>query len=353
LKRTGFIFDKICDIDNIKTAIHKASEGKRDHKYVKRVLDDVEYYATSVRQLLLNTNYKPSPYSIKRIYDGSSNKERVIYKPNFYPDQIIHWALMLQIQPIVMKGMYEYNCGSVPGRGSGYGQKALRHWLDTDKKNTKYCLKMDISKFYPSIDNDTLKRMFRKKIKDRDCLWLIDTIIDSAQGLPIGNYTSQWFSNFFLEGLDHYIKESLGAFYYIRYVDDLVILGSNKRKLHAMRKSISEYLNSIKLSLKGNWQVFRIDKRDIDFLGMRFYRNKTILRKRNSLRMRRRMKKIKRKGRLCYRDACAIVSYWGWLKHTNSYKFYHDVIKQTATLKKAKGVISKYARKRNKICTAA
>ena len=348
LKRIGYLFDKICDIDNIKTAMKKASEGKRNHKYVKRVLENAEYYAEAVRAMLLNGTYTPSPYSVKKIFDGSSNKERIIYKPNFYPDQIIHWALMLQLQPIIMKSMYEYNCGSVPGRGSGYGQKTLRRWLDSDKRNTKYCLKMDISKFYPSIDNSIIKQMFRKKIKDDKCLWLIDTIVDSAQGLPIGNYTSQWFSNFFLEGLDHYIKENLGAVYYIRYVDDLVILGVNKKKLHAICKSVSEYLNNIQLSIKGNWQVFRIDKRDIDFLGMRFFRNKTILRKRNSLRIRRRMRKIKKKGYLCYRDACAVISYWGWLKHTNSYKYYHSVVKPTVTIKKAKGVISRYARKNNR-----
>jgi len=353
MKRIGFLFDKICDISNIRTAMAKASEGKRNHKYVKRVLNNSDYYAESVRTMLIDGTYNPSPYSVKKIFDGSSGKERNIYKPNFYPDQIIHWALILQIQPVMMKSMYQYNCGSVPGRGTGYGQKVLRRWLDTDKRNTKYCLKMDISKYYPSVNNEILKSMFRRKIKDNKCLWLIDTIIDSAVGLPIGNYTSQWFSNFFLERLDHYIKENLGAVHYIRYVDDLVILGANKRKLHAIRKSISEYLKSIKLSLKGNWQVFRTDKRDIDFLGMRFYRYKTILRKRNSLRIRRRMRKIKRKGYLCYRDACTVISYWGWIKHTNSYKFYHSVVKPTATIKKAKGVISRYARKRNKICASA
>jgi hypothetical protein len=244
--------------------------------------------------------------------------------------------------------MYEYSCGSVPGKGTGYGQKTLRKWLDNDRKSTKYCLKMDITKFYPSVDNELLKQMFRRKIKDNDCLWIIDTIIDSAQGLPIGNYTSQWFSNFFLEKLDHYIKEKLGTKYYIRYVDDMVLLGANKKKLHLARKLIDEYLRSINLKLKGNWQVFKLAKRDIDFLGMRFYRNKTTLRKRNSLRIRRRMLKVKRKGRLNYKDACAIVSYWGWIKHTNSYKFYNSAVKPIATIKYAKKVISNYVRKNNK-----
>jgi len=246
--------------------------------------------------------------------------------------------------------MYRYSCGSIPGRGTSYGQKTLRKWLDRDYKGTKYCLKMDISKFYPSIDNKILKRMFRRKIKDKDCLWLIDTIVDSNQGMPIGNYTSQWFSNFFLEDLDHYIKEKLGVKYYIRYVDDLVILGPNKKKLHKLRIAIAEYLNSIKLNMKGNWQVFKVNIRAIDFLGFRFFRSKTILRKRNALRIRRRIRKIKKKGHLNFKDACAVISYWGWIKRSNSYNFYNKHVKPIVSIGKAKKVVSMYARKANNVC---
>mgnify|MGYP000849113210 FL=1 len=328
-------------------AIANSSLGKRKQKRVKAILDNEEYYARKIQDMLLKKQYVPSPYAIKIVQDGSSGKIRTIYKPRFYPDQIIHWALMLQLQPIMMKGMYEYNCGSVPGRGTSYGQNTLRKWLDTDYKNTKYCLKMDVSKFYPSVNNDILKEMFRRKIKDKDCLWLIDSIIDSGQGLPIGNYTSQWFANFFLQGLDHYIKEKLGVKYYIRYVDDLVLLGSNKKKLHKAREAISDYLNNINLSLKGDWQVFKVNSRAIDFLGFRFYRNKTILRKRNALRIRRRMRKIQKKDVLTSKDACAVISYWGWIKRSDSYNFYHKYVKPIVSVGYAKKVVSNYAKANN------
>lgn len=328
-------------------AIANSSLGKRKQKRVKAILDNEEYYARKIQDMLLKKQYVPSPYAIKIVQDGSSGKIRTIYKPRFYPDQIIHWALMLQLQPIMMKGMYEYNCGSVPGRGTSYGQNTLRKWLDTDYKNTKYCLKMDVSKFYPSVDNDILKEMFRRKIKDKDCLWLIDSIIDSSQGLPIGNYTSQWFANFFLQGLDHYIKEKLGVKYYVRYVDDLVLLGSNKKKLHKAREAISDYLNNINLSLKGDWQVFKVNSRAIDFLGFRFYRNKTILRKRNALRIRRRMRKIQKKDVLTSKDACAVISYWGWIKRSDSYNFYHKYVKPIVSVGYAKKVVSNYAKANN------
>lgn len=289
----------------------------------------------------------PSKPQIKTIEDGANKKTRTIHKPNFYPDQIIHWALMLQIQPIIMKGMYVYNCGSVPGRGTSYGQKAIRKWIDNDPKNTKYCLKMDIKKFYPSINGEILKKMFRRKIKDQDCLWLIDTIIDSSEGQPIGFYTSQWFSNFFLEEFDHLIKEKLGVKYYVRYVDDLVLLGANKKKLHWVRIHVQEYLESIDLNLKGNWQVYKISKRDIDFLGIRFYKHKTTLRKRNALRIKRRMKSIRKKGYLNDKDASAIISYWGWVKRTNSYNFYHKNMKPIASIQLAKKAVSINARIRH------
>lgn len=347
MKRIGHIYENVCDINNLKQAVMKASLGKRDQKRVRRVLDNLNEAAAEIQRMLSTKTYEPSPYAIKTVRDGARQKERTIYKPRFYPDQIIHWALMLQLEPVIVRGMYRYNCGSVPGRGTSDGQNALRRWLDMDRRGTKYCLKMDISKFYPSVDNETLKQMFRRVLKDSDCLWLIDTIIDSAQGLPIGNYTSQWFANFYLEGLDHFIKQKLRVKYYIRYVDDLVLLGPNKKNLHAARREIDRYLQSIRLQLKGNWQVFRVDDRGIDFLGFRFFRDRTILRKRNALRIRRRLRKIQKKGRLSYKDACAVVSYWGWIKRSDSYGFYHKYVKPICSIGEAKRTVSRYAKIRN------
>lgn len=351
MKRVGYIYDSICDIENIKNAIMKASLGKRKQNRVKRIINNIDKVSYEIQKMLINKTYKHSPYIIKTIYDGASKKERKIYKPRFYPDQIIHWALMLQIEPIVMRGMYEYCCGSVPGRGTSYAQKALRKWIDNDSKNTKYCLKMDISKFYPSVDNEKLKQMFREKIKDVDCLWLVDNIIDSEQGLPIGNYTSQWFSNFYLQVMDHWIKEYLGVKYYIRYVDDLVLLGANKKKLHKVRVALSEYLGTVGLKLKGDWQVFRVNSRAIDFLGFRFFRDKTILRKRNALRIRRRWKRVSKKEHLNYQDACALVSYWGWIKRSDSHTFYNKYAKPLISVGKARKAVSEYAKAQN-LCTS-
>lgn len=186
MKRQGNIYPKICEPENIKLAILYASRGKKKRKNVLKVLENIDMAVLKIHEILTNGNYKPSPYQEKVIHDGVRKKERIIYKPCFFPDQIIHWCLMLQIELILEKGMYDFCCASVKNRGIHYGAKHIKKILMDDRKNTKYCLKLDIKKFYPSIDKEILKRKFRKKIKCRNTLDLIDAIIDSStNGLPI------------------------------------------------------------------------------------------------------------------------------------------------------------------------
>lgn len=233
MKRVGYLYEKICSVDNIKRAILKASEHKRNRPNVREILNNIDEYACEIQAMLKNHEYAPSPYRISVIHDTCAGKDREIFKPQFFPDQIIHWSLMLQLQSPIMRGMYAWSCGSIPGRGVHYAKKHIERIIRQDRKNTKYCLKMDISKFYPSINKVLLKKSFRRLIKDNEVLWLIDTIIDSTdEGIPIGNYTSQWFANWYLQDLDHYIKEVLHVKYYYRYIDDMVLFGRNKKELH-------------------------------------------------------------------------------------------------------------------------
>ena len=133
-----------------------------------------------------------------------------------------------------------YSC--IKFRGIHLVVKDLRKALEKDPQNTKYCLKLDITKFYPSIDHDTLKQIIRRKIKDKKLLVLLDEIIDSANGVPIGNYLSQFFANLYLAYFDHWIKEEVGIKYYYRYADDIVILGNDKNYLHNLLIAIKLYL---------------------------------------------------------------------------------------------------------------
>ncbi len=186
MKRVGNIYNDIIAKENIRKAISNASKGKKNRMAVKKVFNDMPFYIDQIYDMLANKKYVASPYVKIAIHDGVRKKERVIFKPMFYPDQIIHWSLMQQIQPILRKGMYDYTCASIPGRGLHYGAKHIKKILVQDRKNTKYCLKLDVKKFYPSIDKEIMKKKFRKIIKDGDTLDLIDVIIDSSEaGLPI------------------------------------------------------------------------------------------------------------------------------------------------------------------------
>ena len=348
MKRKGNIYGKITRLENIELAIYKASKGKTKRKSVEKILDCPTYYAMQIQKMLIEKTYKPSPYIKMTIHDGVRKKEREIFKPQFYPDQCIHWALMLYLEPILNKKMYHWNCASIKNRGIHHGMRKLKRILVDDRKYTKYCLKLDVKKFYPSIDKQVLKNKFNRIIKDKDVLWLIDQIIDSSeQGVPIGNYTSQWFANFYLTDLDHYIKEELKVKHYIRYMDDMVLFSNNKKELHKIKKKIDEFLEPEHLKIKENWQLFKTESRPLDFLGYRFYRGYTTLRKSNFLRIKRRIKKIYKKPELNYHDACAVLSYNGWIVHSNGYNYTQKYIKPYIDFAECKEVIRNETRKRN------
>ena len=341
MKRVGNFYNKIYDLENCKNAIINASKRKKERSAVKKILENVDKYALILSENIKNKTIKLSPYKKMTIHDGANKKERIIHKPAFFPDQCVHWALMLQIQPILQKGMYEWNCASVPKRGIHYGSKYIKRIIKDDRKNTKYCVKYDIHHFYQSIDKELLKAKCRRKIKDKDVLWLIDLVIDSSpdKGMPIGNFTSQWLANFFLQDLDHYIKEELKIKYYIRYMDDGVIFGKNKKELKKKFLLIEEFLHKEHLELKGNWQLFKVASRPIDFLGYRFYRGYTTLRRSNFLRIKRRIKKIAKRGYIRLTDAYAVISYYGWIIHGDNYNYYKKYVHPYVTIKKCKGVI--------------
>lgn len=186
MKRVGNIYIELCKKDNIKQAILKASSRKKNRKNVTKIIDNIDYYIDEIYNMLISKDVKLSPYKKMTIHDGARKKERIIYKPAFYPDQCIHWCIMIQMQPLLEKGMYEYCCASVPNRGIHYGSRYIKRILKDDRKNTKYCLKLDVKKFYPSIDKFCMKKKFRSIIKDYDMLDLIDKVIDSSDsGLPI------------------------------------------------------------------------------------------------------------------------------------------------------------------------
>lgn len=225
----------------------------------------------------------------------------------------------------------------------------IEKWIRIDPKNCKYVLKMDIRHFFDSIPHDRLKAKLKKTVHDEKMLELLFRIIDVTEvGIPLGFYTSQWLSNWYLQGLDHFIKEQLCAVHYMRYMDDMVIFGSNKRVLHRMRQAISDYLEmELGLELKANWQVFRFSYgnnqgRDLDFMGFRFYRNRTILRKSIMYKATRKARKISKKEKATILDARQMLSYLGWIDCTDTYLMYRKWIKPCVSFQQLKRKVSRY-----------
>lgn len=347
MKRYGNLYSQISNIDNIKKAIICASKEKQHRISVIKVLDNIDRHAQIIQDMLVNKTFSPSPYKEMKIYDGARKKERIIKKPKFFPDQCVHWSLMLVVEPLFEKRMYKWSCFSIKGRGIHYAKNYVKGALK-DKKNTKYAYQLDIKKFYPSIDNELLKLKLRKMFKDEDVLWLFDTIIDSDRGLPIGNYTSQWLANYYLQDFDMFVKHDLKLPYYVRYADDVLMFSSNKKYLHKCRKSVEKFIHQEKLAIKPNWQVFKVDSRPIDFIGFQFFRDHIILRDNLYLRIKRRAKRIGKRKCLSIKDAHSMTSYWGYIVNSNSHKFYYDEIKPYCDINKCKEKISNETKKFNK-----
>lgn len=326
MKRFNNLFDKIHHIINIEEADCKARVGKECSYGVERHDKNKDYENLMLSLKLFTGEYKTSKYSTFIIREP---KERLIYRLPYYPDRIVHHAIMNILEPIWKSAFTRDTYSCIKGRGIHALFKKLRSDLDKDTKGTKYCLKLDIKKFYPSIDHSILKGIIRKKIKDRKVLNLLDEIIESAPGVPIGNYLSQYFANLYLAYFDHWVKEELKVKYYYRYADDLVLLSDNKQQLRNWFAAIRMYLSQIlKLTVKDNFQIFPVDSRGIDYVGYVLYHNYTKLRKAIKLRMFRKIKMKKEKQKPHQIMPC-VQSYFGWMKYCNSKHLIQKVTRLT------------------------
>lgn len=332
-KRIGCLYERMLDLELIKTIIISGSKGKRKRRDVKEVLSDVDGYAEKVLFLLANDLYIPTIPRKIHIFDNSCQKERNIKVVHYYPDGIIQQLAVHTMKRVIMRGMYHWSCASIPGRGNKRAANYVKRALKDDPRGTKYCGKFDIHHYYPSVNRRKILEALRRKIKDERFLKLIEAIINSDPdtGLSIGFYLNQWLANYFLEPLDHFICTLDGVKYYVRNMDDMVIMGPNKKKLHKAREQISRYLETILgLKLKDNWQVFPVDSRGIDFVGYKFFHHKTILRRRNFRKLRRNVRtawKFLSTGRkIPVHVAAGLLSRTGQLKHCNGHTIHKRYI---------------------------
>jgi len=254
-----------------------------------------------------------------------------------YRDRVVHHAIHNILEPIFDPTFISDSYATRKGKGT---HAALNRFQDFARK-AKYTLKCDIRQYFPSIDHDVLLKLIERKIGCKDTLWLIEKILSSQReygnganfasiqtdrqiGIPIGNLTSQFFANVYLNGLDHFIKEKLGCRYYLRYMDDFVVLHDDKNFLWLAKKEIQTYLDEIYLKLHENKCRIFSTEQGVPFLGMTISAERRRLKRQNVLRFKRRMRRYQELygyDKIDWKHIHQSIQAWiGHAKHADSYR---------------------------------
>lgn len=320
MKRVGYLFEKIVDMDNLILAHQNARKGKSHYKEVQWVNANEKEALEKLQKLLVEEKFTTSQYIDRYITD--KGKPRKISKLPYYPDRIVHHAVLQIVEPIFFKSLIRDTFQSIKGRGTHDCRKRIQKFLSEHSDEELYFCKIDIKKYYPSIDNSLMKSFVKKKIKCRRTLDLLFDIINSYKGLPIGNYTSQILGNLYLSVIDWFAKQKLRIKGYFRYCDDILLLGTKeflKARIHRLISEIKElYLHVV---YKSGVEPIR-KRQGFSFIGFRYNPNIFLKQKtfRNSL------KALKSK------QLESLASYWGWWKpmlykgiFANDYKLYKSI----------------------------
>lgn len=301
MKRYANLWEQVTHFDNLLQAAKQAQRGKRWKHNVLVFNAEREQNLLQLQTELQNKTYQSGGYRTFEIYEP---KKRMISAAP-YRDRVVHHALCNIISPIFERTFIADSYANRKGFGT---HKALQRFTGFARSYT-YVLQCDIEKYFPSIDHEILKTLLRRKIKCPDTLWLIDHIIEHSnsqlpvyhyfagddlltpverrRGLPVGNLTSQFFANVYLNGLDHFIKENLKIRAYVRYVDDFALFSNDHAQLQAARPALENYLAGLRVKIHPiKSQLFKTAKGG-NFLGFRVLPNQIRLRASNLRRMRR------------------------------------------------------------------
>jgi len=280
------LYEKLCSKENLMLAYQKARIGKSKNTQVIEFEKNLDINLANLRQELISLTYKP--IELKRFIIRDP-KTRVIHASAFR-NRIIHHALINIIGPIYEKIFIYDSYASRIGKGT---HKAVQRFdffkrkvslngsLVKEEANANsvrgYVLKADIKHYFDTVDHQILLAIIKRKIKDGKIIWLIKKILDNfhgnakGKGMPLGNYTSQFFANVYLNELDYFVKHILKARCYIRYVDDFVILHKRKKLLYYCKDRIIRYLDCLKLELHPEKSLIIPLKNGVSFIGYRIF----------------------------------------------------------------------------------
>lgn len=320
MKRIGNVFHHITDYGNLYLAYTKARVGKSWQNTIKQFEKDITGNLKNIQADLINGSFRTSKYRTMQIHEP---KHRTIYILPFNPDRIVQHAVMNVMEPVWDRRFIHDSYSCRKGKGQHKGSQRCMEFV----RRYKYCLKGDISKFYPSINHDIMFELVKRTIKCPKTLQLLENIIyaiGGGQNIPIGNYTSQWLGNLYLHELDKYCKHTLRIKGYIRYCDDFVLFHDDKQYLHSCLMGIKDLLHK-KLSLTMSKDSIFPVTQGVDFLGYRHFPNYVLLRKSTAKRVKKRLSRLPallRKGIITEKQyRSSIESTKGWLKWCSSYNF--------------------------------
>lgn len=292
-------------------------KGKGKRRIVQRIRSSPRKYVLEIKGLIAG-GFSPSEPKRFQRKDAGTGKVRDICSIPLYPDQVIHRLCVNAMKEAITKGMDRYCVGCVPGRGCSEGMRAVRKWARKSRKRRIWVLKADIRHFYENIDVSKLFEMLKKVIKDDGFLGFLKKIVTvSEKGLAIGVYSSPWLANFYLQGIDHYLKEDMKVLHLTRNVDDYVLMDRSRRKLLKAKRSLDEKLTEIGLRLKPDWRIFHLDGNDVDYVGYRISQSGAVRIRKRTWRKLRRDCLIAKCHRLSPKRARSILSRMGFAKNSN------------------------------------
>jgi RNA-directed DNA polymerase len=343
MKRYGNLWSQIIAFENLLKAARQAQKGKRFRQNVLEFNFQLEQELFKLQTELQTKTYRPGQYRTFEIYDP---KPRIISAAP-YRDRVVHHALCNIIAPLLERSFIANSYANRLGYGT---HRALQRFTQFSR-NSRYVLQCDIRKYFPSIDRAILKNLIRRKLKCSDTLWLIDIIIDGSnaqatvleyfpgddlltplqrkQGLPIGNLTSQFLANVYLDLLDHFVQEQLKVGKYLRYVDDFALFGDNRAELALFRQSIEKFLATLRLKIHPVKSQLYETRHGTNFVGFRVLCDRIRVRNDNLRRSRRRFKQMQQeysRQRLSLSKLIQRLQSWeAHLIHGDTYKLRRSI----------------------------
>lgn len=345
MKRHKDLYSQIYDFNNLYTSYLNARKGKRYRNEVLAFSSNLEENLIQIQNELIWEAYQVSPYRQFFVYEP---KKRLIMALPF-KDRIVQWGIYLVVNPLLDRRYIEDSYACRIGYGAHKSVAKLQKWLRELQRFNLYVLRLDVAKYFYRIDHDVLMNILSRIIKDSKTLNLLDVIVrcdhesfglnlddtDFSQGLipgvgmPIGNLSSQMFANLYLNELDQYIKHELKVKYYMRYMDDSLMLHWDKKVLWEIKNCAESFLED-RLKLRLNEKTcIRAASQGIDWVGFRVWPTHIRLRKSSAKRMKRRLKHLQQLYGAGEIDLdpinASIQSYLGILGHCNSYNLRNKV----------------------------